>query len=338
MAVTHSTLPEASERVFMPQASPKVSIITLTLNTYEVTRDCLLTLRKLDYPNFEVILVDNGSTDSSQKQLEQDFPEVRHLRNATNLGFAAGNNVGVRDALVRKPDYVLLLNNDTLVAPNFLSEMIRVVEEKPAIGMANPKILYHEPSDRIWYAGGSYKRGWSFAKHFGINRRDNGKYNQVCEVSFATGCALLVRADLVRKVGLLDELFFLGCEDLDWCVRAQNAGFKAIYVPSAVVWHRAGYDTKKNLGKPVKDFYYARNSLLHARKHLEARHWPFYALYMARFLAYRTAGYLVRMEPKRVAAMYRGLWSGWATKIDKESRVGHLSEGGGGLAPKRGPE
>src|SRR5262249_15609578 len=128
--------------------------------------------------------------------------------------------------------------------------------------------------------------------------------------------------DVVRKVGLLDEVFFLGYEDLDWCVRAHNAGFKAIYIPSAAIWHRAGFDTKKNLGKPVKDFYYARNSVLFARKHLEARHWPLYVLSMGRFLAYRTAGYIVRMEPERVIAMYRGLRSGWATRIDKEGQHG----------------
>jgi GT2 family glycosyltransferase len=306
----------------MPQVSPKVSIVMLTLNSYQVTRDCLLTLQQLDYPNFEIVLVDNGSTDGSEKQLGRDFPEVRHLHNTLNLGFPGGNNVGIRDALSRQPQYLLLLNNDTLVAPNFLSEMVRVTEENPAIGLANPKILYHEPPDRIWYAGGAYKRGWSLAKHFGVNRRDNGKYNQLCEVSFTTGCALLVKADVVRKVGLLDEVFFLGYEDLDWCVRAQNAGFKAIYIPSAVIWHRAGYDTKKNLGKPLKDFYYARNSVLFARKHLEARHWPLYVLSMSRFLAYRTAGYMVRMEPKRVIAMYRGLRSGWATRIEKEGQRG----------------
>jgi len=306
----------------MPQASPTVSIITLTWNSYEVTLECLLTLRKLDYPNFEVIVVDNGSTDGSQEQLAREFPDVQLICNPTNLGFAGGNNVAIRDALARNPAYLLLLNNDTIVAPNFLSEMIRAAETDPAIGLANPKILYHEPADRIWYAGGSYKRGWSFAKHFGVNRTDNGKYNQACEVSFATGCALLVKTEIVRKIGLLDESFFLGFEDLDWCVRAQDAGFKAIYVPSAVVWHRTGWVTRKNLGKPLRDFYYVKNSVLLARKHLEARHWPFYALSLTGFLAYRTAGYLVRLEPKRVAAMYRGLWSGWATKMGNENGQG----------------
>ena len=306
----------------MPPAIPKVAIITLTWNSYEVTRDCLLTLRKVDYPNFEITVVDNGSTDRSWERLGREFPDARRIYNPTNLGFAGGNNVAIRDVLARDPSYLLLLNNDTLVAPNFLSEMIRAAEANPAIGLVNPKILYDKPADRIWYAGGSYRRGWSFAKHFGANRTDKGKYNRAREVSFVTGCALLVQAELVRKIGLLDEAFFLGFEDLDWCVRARDAGFKAVYVPSAVVWHRTGWVTENNLGKPLKDFYYVKNSVLLARKHLQPRHWPFYLLSITRFLAYRTAGYMVRVEPKRVAAMFRGLWSGWATQIDREGQRG----------------
>lgn len=294
---------------------PKVSIIILNWNSYEVTRDCLLSLEKINYPNYEVVLVDNGSVDGSADKLRHQFPSARLIRNETNLGFAGGNNVAMRDVLARGADYLLLLNNDTIVAPDFLDQLIGGAETKPEIGLVNPKILYYDPADRIWYAGGSYKLGWSFARHLGVHRVDNGKYNRVREVSFVTGCALLVKTEVVRKIGLLDEVFFFGFEDLDWCVRAMREGFRALYVPSAVVWHREGYVTKKNLGKPVKDFYYFKNSVILARKHLEAWHWPLYVLSIARHLAYRTAGYVVRREPQRIKAMYRGLWSGFHTKL-----------------------
>ena len=107
-----------------PGRQPKVSIITLTWNSYEVTRDCLLSLQKIDYPAFEVVLVDNGSVDGSGKKLAHDFPDVKVILNETNLGFTGGNNVGMRDALARGTDYLLLLNNDTIVAPNFLTELV----------------------------------------------------------------------------------------------------------------------------------------------------------------------------------------------------------------------
>ncbi len=143
-----------------------------------MTRDCLLSLRKLDYPSFEIVLVDNGSEDGSPERLAAEFPEVRLLKNATNLGFPAGNNVAIRDALERNPDYLLLLNNDTLVAPDFLSKLVAVAESDEKIGLVNPKILYFEPNDRIWFAGGYYKPGQSFGVVRGVNRKDVGKFDE----------------------------------------------------------------------------------------------------------------------------------------------------------------
>jgi GT2 family glycosyltransferase len=294
---------------------PKVSILMLNFKGYEVTRDCLYSLRKIDYPCFEIVLVDNGSGDGSSERFELEFPEVRLLRNATNLGFPAGNNVAIRDALERNPDYLLLLNNDTHVAPDFLSRLISVAESDGKIGLVNPKILHFEPDDRIWFAGGFYKPWQSFGVVRGVNRKDVGKFNKTCEISFATGCALLVKTQVVQRIGLLDEVFFLGFEDMDWSVRAIQAGYKAFYVGSSVIWHKISYDTKKNLGKPVKDFYSTRNSLLFARKHIPARYWPLFLLSLGKYVAFRSAGYLLRAEPRRISALYRGLWNGSTTKI-----------------------
>jgi GT2 family glycosyltransferase len=123
-----------------PVHQPKVSIIILTWNSYDVTRDCLLSLRKIDYPAFEVVLVDNGSVDGSGQKLAQNFPEVRVILNDKNLGFTGGANVGMRDVLARGTNYLLLLNNDTIVAPNFVTELVRVAERDERIGMVSPKI------------------------------------------------------------------------------------------------------------------------------------------------------------------------------------------------------
>lgn len=311
----------ADEKPVRNAGLPRVSIIILNWNSYEVTRDCLASLNELAYASHEIVLVDNGSVDGSADKLAAQFPGVRLIRNRENLGFAGGNNVAIRDVMERGTDYLLLLNNDTIVPADFLGEMVRVAESSPEIGLVNPKILYFEPADRIWYAGGAYKLGWSFAHHFGADRVDTGKYNQLREVSFTTGCALLVKAEVVRKIGLLDESFFFGFEDLDWCIRARGAGYKAFYVPSSLVRHRAGYVTKKNLGKPAKDFQYVKNSVILARKHLRPRHWPLYALSLMRFLGYRTAGYLVRGEPQRVKALYQGLWNGSRSTVVRNNTL-----------------
>ena len=295
--------------------SPRVCIIVLTWKNYDLTRDCLLSLRQIDYANTEIVLVDNGSGDGSAERLAAEFPEVRLIKNEKNLGFPGGNNVAIRDGMVRNPDYFLLLNNDTLVAPDFLSKLVCVAESDEKIGAVNPKILYFEPNDRIWFAGGSYKPWWSTGKVRGENRRDVGKYNETREISFATGCAFLIKAGVVRKIGLLDEIFFLGFEDLDWTLRAKEAGFLSFYVGSSVIWHKSSYDTKKNLGKPIRDFYRTRNSLLLARKHVPVRYWPGFLLSLGKHVAYRSAGYLLRAEPKRIRELYRGLWEGCTTKF-----------------------
>src|SRR5438270_5844521 len=124
----------------MPLSEPRVSIVMLNWNSYRVTLDCLLSLRKMDYRNFEVVLVDNGSVDGSPEKLLENAPEIRLIKNATNLGFAGGSNVGIRDALRRGTDYVLLLNNDTIVALDFLSQLVHVTESDEKIGAASPKV------------------------------------------------------------------------------------------------------------------------------------------------------------------------------------------------------
>jgi GT2 family glycosyltransferase len=302
----------------MPQASPKVSIITLTWNSYEVTRDCLLSLKKLDYPNFEIIVVDNGSTDGSQEQLDRDFSDMRQIRNATNLGFSAGNNVAIRDALARNTDYVLLLNNDTIVSPNFLGELVAVAESDPKIALLSPKIYYFEPPDKIWYAGGVKKPMRGLPKHLGMHQRDDADTGATREATFLTGCALLIKAPVIRQIGLLDEIFFLGFEDADWSVRARQAGFKGVYVPAATIWHRDGYATRKNLGWAGRDFHTIRNRILFARKHLERRHWPLFMLSVARHVAFRTIVDLSRADLRKVKALYQGIWSGCSTKIERK--------------------
>jgi len=294
---------------------PKVSIIILNWNSYEVTRDCLASLEKIDYPNREVVLVDNGSVDGSADRLAREFPSARMIRNGKNLGFTGGNNVAIRDVLERGTGYLLLLNNDTVVAPNFLSELVRVAESDPRIGLLNPKIYYFEPADTIWYAGGIRKPWRVFPKHLGLRKRDDGSYNQTREVSFITGCALLIKAEVVRQIGELDEIFFLTFEDADWSMRASQAGFKQFYVPASVIWHKDSYVTTRSLGYAGRNFYTMRNTILFARKYLKGPYWPLFMISVGKYVMYRTVVDLVQGDVKTVRALYHGLWNGCSTRI-----------------------
>jgi len=288
----------------------KVAIIILNWDSYGVTRDCLLSMSKLDYANFEVVLVDNGSADGSPERLAADFPHLRIIRNPVNLGFTGGNNVGLRDALTRSPDYLLLLNNDTIVASNFLTELVRVAESDHQIGLLNPKIYYFEPAKKIWCAGGIDKLWTVFPQPLGRRKLDDGSYDQAREISFTNGCALLVRAEAIRTIGLLDEVFFLSFEDRDWSARALRAGFKAVYVPSAVIWHKESYCTKRHLGLAGRDYFAMRNAVLFARKHLRGGLWPLFVMSVSKYLIYKTGLYLLLADWKRVRALYLGIWSG----------------------------
>lgn len=289
---------------------PKVFIIILNWNGYDVTKECLESLSRVDYANFEIVVVDNGSKDSSPERLMRGFPGLTVIRNESNLGFTGGNNVGIRCALEQNANYILLLNNDTVVAPAFLSELIRVAESDARIGILNPKIYYFEPPTMLWYAGGTFNFWRGFPSHIGHRKCDRAKYNQMRQVTFITGCAFLVKATVVREIGLLDEQLFYTAEDTDWSIRALQAGYTAVYVPSSMIWHKESFDTKRNAGKSFRDFYNIRNTLLLARKHAHFYHWPTVLLSLGLMLAYRAVGYSLRREFDRVRALFRGVRAG----------------------------
>jgi GT2 family glycosyltransferase len=224
----------------------------------------------------------------------------------------------MRDILARGTDYVLLLNNDTIVAPDFLAELVQVAESDQRIGMVSPKIYYFEPADKIWYAGGKYVPWKTFPIHVGLRETDVGSYDQTKEVSFVSGCALLVRAEAVQKVGLLDEIFFMGYEDVDWSVRTLRAGYKAMYAPASIVWHRDSYVTKQSMGFAKRDFYNMRNAVLCARKYLPRHQLPLFAFSMSTYVGYVTLRSLFQADFKRAAGLYRGLWDGWRTALPEK--------------------
>ncbi len=290
--------------------NPKVCIVTLNWNAWEATRDCLHSLENVDYPNFETVVVDNASSDRSVEELNLRFPWIPIIRNSANLGFAGGNNVGILDALRREAAYILLLNNDTTVSRSFLRVLVEAVESDPKAGIANPKIYYFHPRDRIWYAGGSFSLWRGFAKHFHQGRKDRSPSTVPQEVSFATGCALLIKSEVIRQVGLLDQRFFLVSEDTDWSIRVRQAGYRAIYVPEARIWHNESYTVRKSSGKQLRDYYNVRNSLVLMYKHARAYHYPSFLAFLSGLLLYRTLGYAVTRQFSRVSALYRGLFDG----------------------------
>ncbi|MDI6765885.1 MAG: glycosyltransferase family 2 protein [Bacteroidota bacterium] len=218
--------------------SPNVFIIVLTWNGKQDTLDCLDSLQHLTYPNFKIIVVDNASVDGAAEIIQQRFRSVELIVNNSNLRFAGGNNIGIKRALAEGAEYVLLLNNDTIIEKDFLSNLIEASESDDSIGMVGPKIYYHNDPNHIWYAGGKIEwwKGW--VSHVGVHERDKGQYDSIRKTDYISGCCILVKRKVIQKIGVLDERFYIYGEDADWCIRASRSGFKLLYVPSAKIWHK----------------------------------------------------------------------------------------------------
>jgi len=240
---------------------PRVMIVVLNWNGLADTLACLASLAELDYPEREVVVVDNGSSDGSVKAIRERFPTVTVLENGENLGYTGGNNVGLRHALAQRADYVLLLNNDTTVAPDFLRRLVDAAEADLQIALVGPTIYYYDRPAVIWSAGGAIDWQRGSTRMLGLNERDKGQFGRRPRaVDFITGCAMLVRRIVPERVGLLDERFFAYYEETEWCVRAVRAGYKIVHVPLARMWHKISLSAQTD-SRSVH-YYMTRNRLL----------------------------------------------------------------------------
>lgn len=231
-------------------ATPSIAIIVLTWNGRDLTLDCLRSLEAITTPHVRTILVDNASTDGTVDAVRARYGDrVTIIENQANLGFAAGNNAGIRRALNDGAEFILLLNNDTVVAPDFTTELLRPMLADLSIGIAAPKIFYAEPRDRIWFAGGEISLWRGTARHIGIRETDRGQYDVERDIDYATGCALLVRREVFEKTGDLDPAYLAYFEDADFCLRARAAGYRIRYVPRSHVWHRISASTGGQLSR-----------------------------------------------------------------------------------------
>lgn len=253
----------------------KIAIIIINYNGFKDTKDCLLSLNKLKNNNFfKVYLVDNGSSDDSLIKIHK-FLKIAKLNypleliiSKNNLGFAGGNNLGIKKALKDGFNYFLLLNNDTEVTPDFLAKLIEVSKKNPKAGIIGPKIMYYSQPNKIWFGGGKFS-WFGGGKHLRFNEIEKPKNSnaqkqilnsQPLLVDWITACCMLIKREVIKKIGLLQEKYFLYYEDTDYNLRARKAGFNILYVPNSVIYHKVSSFTK-TLGNPTIWYYHFRNAL-----------------------------------------------------------------------------
>jgi len=244
---------------------PCVYIIVLNWNNRQATLECLNSLRDLQYSNYHVVVVDNSSTDGSAHAVRTSFPDVHLVQTGENLGYAGGNNAGIRFALAQGADYVWLLNNDTVVAPDALHALVKTARADPRIAFAGSKIYFHDQPDRLWYAGATIElEAGGRAVHLGCGQVDTGQFDATTDVGYVTGCSLLASRTAIDVLGPLPEEYFLYFEETDWNVAAHRKGFRTVLAPGSRVWHR--YDLAKE-HHPRYMYYTSRNRIRLVQKY-----------------------------------------------------------------------
>lgn len=252
----------------MSNTNSKVSIIILHFNNIDVLTACLQSCQLISYPNYEIIIVNNGRISQLNYLVEKNSSDrVSSIINCSqNLGYAVGNNIGIRKALIHGAEYILLLNDDTIVAPDFLNILVATAENSPDTGMVGPQIYYFDAPHKIWFAGARFDSNTCMIRTYETNQMtDVG--SDVIDSDYITGCALLVKKDTVETIGLLDERFFLYWEDVDWGLRVKKVGLKNIVVPSAHVWHKVSTSTG-GMDSVLRVYHKTRSHLLMARIHV----------------------------------------------------------------------
>ncbi len=244
----------------------KVGIIVLNFKLKDKTLQCLKSIQNLKYPQKTIYIVDNNSQDGLADALPED-PMISFIQTGSNLGFAGGNNVGIKRALQEGCDYIFVLNPDTTLEKNALDHLIAAAREK-GDGVFGPKILFGDKKT-IWYAGGIFDRANVLGSHRGVDQLDKGQFEKQEPTDFVSGAAMLVSGGIFKKIGYFDEDYFMYYEDADFCFRAQQKGFDLYYVPEAVVYHENAQSS--GLGSSLQDYFITRNRMLLASKFLTFR-------------------------------------------------------------------
>ena len=265
----------------------KIGIVILNYNGHDDTVDCLSSLSKIKTDHdVKVVVVDNGSKEEQVPQIANSKSQTVHvelLHNTVNKGFSGGNNVGIEYCMKEGAEAVILLNNDTIVSPDFVERLVMASKHNDHQAIIGPKIYFaagyefhkekykkSEQGNVIWYAGGVIDWKNVYASHRGVDEVDKGQYDEASKTAFVTGCCMFIPKNIIQDIGMLDEAYFLYYEDVDYCMRARRKGHELWYEPSAHIWHKNARSSGLS-GSDVQIYYQTRNRLLFGMRYAPVR-------------------------------------------------------------------
>lgn len=362
---------EKSEQTYLSE-NPPVAIIIVNYQNWQDTVECLESLNLINYPAYQIIVVDNHSCNDSILYLIQWAkgnlfcwsPPQSQLRNFTippgekpisfqiylyqnsknnqkinfrrhpyfptlpsdepsrlviiesdrNDGFAAGNNIGISYALQQGYEYFLLLNNDTVVTRDFLRPLIQTARGEKTIGLVGGKIMSYWRPDLIWAAGGGKITSWTSAiSHIGINEKDGPKYSRYFECDYITGCLLLTKKDVIDAIGLMKEEYFLYYEETDWNLKAKQAGYRRIFVPTSVIYHKAPLSLSQQNLQII--YYYTRNRIYMVKQNYHGLQKIICLSYLAGYNLIRLIYNLFKLKFSKAKIIIKAVWHGYNNKM-----------------------
>jgi hypothetical protein len=344
---------------------PRISIIVLNFNRWKDTLECLESLYQIDYFNYDVILVDNGSCNDSIQEIreyasgklqvnskfvsynrnnkplklseysatDKEFDKKRYevsssknrmilIKNSNNFGFAGGNNVAINFALsFLKPDYILLLNNDTVVDRSFCRELLKGAESKQNIGIVGPKIYYYDFSGRIDiinFAGEDLILWKAAGIRYGANELDKGQHDKIKDVSRIAGACMLIKEAVFHNIGLLDPSYFFYWEETDFCYRAKRNGYRIVFVPTAKVWHKIS--SSISIDNPIRTYYLTRNKFIFIKKNATGLIRILFLYYFFFWDMWQTmwVSFLKRRRSGELVCFVKGVYSGLRMLLDSK--------------------
>jgi GT2 family glycosyltransferase len=263
-----------------------VVLVNTKPHEFNLTVDCVKSLQRSTFKKFDVIIVDNGFKPNSSEKLREACPDAVVLAEEKNLGFGGANNVGTEYALSHGADFVLLLNNDTIVKEDTLEILVKTAEGNPDAGVIGAKIYYYDKPNMIWYAGGKLNVDKALGTHPGMGEEADESKSECVDTDFVTGCCLLTRREVIAKIGMLDHNYFIYLEDSDYSLRARRAGYRVLYQPKAVLYHRVSSST--GLDSPGYIYFNLRNKIFFLRKNSTLFRWvmnlPYFTYFYGRQL------------------------------------------------------